>query len=259
MSGAGVAARAAAFGVLLLIAACGSRGPMRPGGTPSDDPAALAALDAVTRHCRPLRTATTEIRLAGRAGRQRIRARLLAGFAEPSSVRLEALAPFGAPALILASDGVATTLFFPRDRQVLRDAPVASVLEALTGLALDAAELRRIVFGCLAPENGRGERYGDAWQAVAGDDTRIYLRDGLPVAADYRGWQIEYAGRRSGVARQVRVRRTVAAGAIDLTAVIGDVEMNVDLDSRTFAVEVPPDAVAITLDDLRQSSPLTAR
>lgn len=259
MIGAGVAARAVALGLLLITAGCGARGAARPGGAPTDDPAAVAALDAATRHCRPLRTATTDLRLAGRAGPQRIRARLLAGFAEPASVRLEALAPFGAPALVLASDGAAATLLFPRDRQVLRDAPLASVLEALTGLALDAAELRRILFGCLAPAAGRGERYGRAWQAVVGDDTRVFLRDGVPVAADYRGWQIDYASHQSGLARQVRVRRVVAAGAIDLTATLGEVEMNVNLDARAFTVDVPADAVAITLDDLRQASPLTAR
>ncbi len=259
MIAAGVAARAAALGLLLLTAACAGRAPLRPGGVPTDDPPAVAALEAATPHCRPLRTATTEIRLSGRAGPQRIRARLLAGFAEPSSLRLEALAPFGAPALVLASDGVVTTLLFPREKQVLRDAPVASVLEALTGLALDASELRRIIFGCLAPAAGRGERYGAVWQAVADGDTRVYLRDGVPVAADYRGWQIEYAGHVSGVARQVRVRRAVAAGPIDLVATIGEVEMNVDLAARAFAVEVPADAAAITLEDLRQSSPLTAR
>lgn len=254
-----IALRAAACGLALLATGCAARGPVRPGGAAADDPAALTALAAATAHCSPLRTATTEIRLAGRAGSQRIRARLLAGFAEPSSVRLEALAPFGAPALVLASDGAVTTLLFPRDKQVLRDAPVASVLEALTGLALDAAELRRILFGCLAPEAGRGERYGGAWQAVAAGDTRVYLHGGVPVAADYRGWQIDYAGHVSGVARQVRVRRVVAAGPIDLTATLGEIEMNIDLDARAFAVDVPADAVAISLDELRQSSPLTAR
>lgn len=253
------ALRAAACGLALLATGCAARGPVRPGGTAADDPAALSALAAATGHCSPLRTATTEIRLAGRAGSQRIRARLLAGFAEPSSVRLEALAPFGAPALVLASDGATTTLLFPREKQVLREAPVASVLEALTGLALDAAELRRMIFGCLAPAGARGERYGAAWQAVSSGDTRVYLHDGVPVAADYRGWQIDYAGHVAGVARQVRVRRAVAAGPIDLTATLGEVEMNIDLDARAFVVDVPADAVTISLDALRQSSPLTAR
>ena len=61
------------------------------------------------------------------------------------------------------------------------------------------------------------------------------------------------------MARQVRVRRTVAAGPIDLTATLGEVEMNVDLDPRAFVVDVPAGAAAISLEELRQSSPLTAR
>lgn len=250
---------ALALAGLMAAAGCAARAPGRPAGAGTADPSAGAALTAATAHCRPLRTATSEIRLSGHAGPQRIRARLLAGFAAPSSVRLEALAPFGAPALILAGDGPATTLLFPRDKQVLRDAPVAAVLEALTGLALDAAELRAMIFGCLGSGSGEGTRYGAAWQAVTDGETTMFLRDGVPVAADYRGWQIDYAGHVSGVARRVRVRRAVAAGAIDLTAELGDVALNVDLDARAFVVEVPSDATAITIDDLRRSSPLTAR
>jgi hypothetical protein len=85
------------------------------------------------------------------------------------------------------------------------------------------------------------------------------LRRGVPVAADYRGWQIDYADHSGGIARTVRVRRAVASGAIDLLAAIGQLEMNVDLDARAFVVDVPPDADPLTLDDLRRSSPLVAR
>lgn len=250
---------AAALALGVTLAACAARGPARPAGTATDDPSALAALEAVTAHCRPLRTATTEIRLNGKAGAARVRARLLAGFAEPASVRLEALAPFGGPALVLASDGTATTVLFPREKQVLREAPVASVLDALTGLALDAADLRRMIFGCLAPAAGRGRAYGQGWQSVEEGDTRLFLRGGVLVAADYRGWQIDYTLPQGGIARQVRVRRTTAAGPIDLTAALGDVATNVELDPRAFAVDVPADATPISLDDLRRASPLAPR
>lgn len=238
------------------LAACATRGPSRPVGVATDDPSAVTALEAVTAHCRPLRTATTEIRLNGRTGPARVRARLLAGFAEPASVRLEVLAPFGGPALVMVSDGAATTVLFPREKQVLREAPVSAVLDALTGLALDAADLRRMLFGCVAPSAGRGRAYGDGWQAVEEGDTRVYLRRGVLVAADYRGWQLDYALAQGGIAREVRVRRTTTAGAIDLTAALGDVATNVDLDARAFSVEVPADATPISLDDLRRASPL---
>lgn len=242
----------------LAASACAARLPARPAGRATADPAAVTALAAATPHCRPMRTASTELRLSGRAGDVRVRARLLAGFAEPASVRLEVLAPFGAPALILASDGTASTLVFPRERQVLRQAPVAEVLDAVAGLPMGGDELRRVLFGCLAGPTGHGERYGDDWQAVVDGESRVYLRNGAVVAADHRGWQIEYADPQGGIPRTVRVRRPSPL-AVDLTAVIGDLQTNVDLDARAFVVEVPADAVAITIDDLRRSSPLAAR
>lgn len=250
---------AAGLALLVMVGACAARGPVRPAGAGSADPSAVSALEAVTAHCRPLRTATTDMRLSGRAGNERVRARLLAGFAEPASVRLEALAPFGGPALVLASDGATTTVLFPREKQVVRDAPVAAVLEALTGLALDAADLRRMIFGCLPTTGGRGAAYGDGWQVVDAGATRVFLRRGVLVAADDRGWQIDYALPQGGIARQVRVRRTTAAGVIDLTAVLGDVATNVDLDPRAFAVDVPADATTLSLDELRRASPLAPR
>jgi hypothetical protein len=171
-------------------------------------------------------------------------------------VRLEALAPFGAPALLLASSGTETTLLFPRDAQVLRGATVSDVLDAITGLALGADELRDVLFGCLVLDAGAGLAFGGGWQAVESGDGRVFLKGGVVVAADFRGWLVDYAAHASGVARTVRVRRTVARGAVDLTATLSQVQMNVDLPAAAFVLTVPADAAPITLDDLRAASPL---
>ncbi len=242
--------------VAALVAGCASRAPARPAGTPSPDAAAIPAHAAATAHCRPLRTATAEISLSGRVGADRIRARLVGGFAAPASLRLEALAPFGAPALLLASDGAATTLLFPRDKQVLRDASVADVLDAITGLALGAAELRDVLFGCLALDAATGLGFADGWQAVEAGEARVFLRGGVVVAAEYRGWLVDYAAHDGGLARTVRVRRALPAGGIDLTAGLSQVMMNVDLPAEAFTIAVPADAAAITLGELRAASPL---
>jgi len=256
MIGWGAARRAAAVVLLAGVAgACAARGPSRPTGTGVADPSALTAFAAATRPCRPLRTATAEIALAGRVAGDRIRARLVAGFAAPASIRLEALAPFGAPALVLGSDGAVTTLLFPRDRQVLRDASVAEVLDAITGLALDAAELRDVLFGCLALDASTGLTFAGGWQAVERGDVRVYLRGGVVVAADDRGWVVDYATAPGG-GRVVRVRRTLPRGAIDLTATLTQVQTNVDLPAEAFAVAVPADVTPMTLDELRAASPL---
>jgi outer membrane biogenesis lipoprotein LolB len=240
---------------LAVLSACAVKAPPRPAGTPTADATALTAHQAATRQCRPLRTATAAIALSGRAGAERIRARLAAGFAAPASVRIEALAPFGPPGLLLASDGAATTLLFPRDKQVLRGASVAELLDAITGLGLGGDELRAVLFGCLALDASRGLSFGDGWQAVEQEGTRVYLRAGAVVAADHRGWLVDYAPG-SGGARTVRVRRTLDTGAIDLTAALSQVEMNVEVPASAFVLDVPPDAAAITLEQLRASSPL---
>lgn len=254
-----IAARLAVVAASVVATACAARAPERPTGVAVDAPAAVLALERATGHCRPLRTATAEIRLSGRAGRERVRARLLSGFAEPDSLRLEALAPFGPPALVFASNGAVTTLFFPRDAQVLRDAPVAAVLDALTGLALDADELRRLIFGCVTGEAGRGSQYGSAWQVVDSGDARAFLRAGVLVAADFRGWQVDYAAHEHGIARTVRVRRALPQGAVDLTATLDSVETNIELAAAAFTVAVPAGASPITLEELRGASPFAAR
>ena len=93
-------------------------------------------------------------------------------------------------------------------------------------------------------------------KAVESGDVRVFLKAGVVVAADYRGWLVDYAAPASGLARTVRVRRTLTRGAIDLTATLSQVEMNVDLPATAFVLTVPAGAASITLDDLRASSPL---
>ncbi len=241
--------------LLAASVACAARAPQRPTGAATADAAALTAFTAATRHCRPLRTATAEIALGGRVGGDRIRARLVGGFAAPASMRLEALAPFGAPGLLLASDGATTTVLFPRDRQVLRGASVADVLDAITGLALGADELRDVLFGCLALDAATGLAFAGGWQAVEQGDVRVYLRGGALAGADARGWHVDYASATAG-GRTVRVRRTLPRGAIDLTATLTQVQTNIDLPAEAFTLAVPGDVTSITLDDLRAASPL---
>ena len=66
---------------------------------------------------------------------------------------------------------------------------------------------------------------------------------------------MDYATPAGGTGRTVRVRRATS-GTVDLTAVLSQVEMNVDLPATAFMLTVPEGVVAITLDDLRAASPL---
>jgi len=46
---------------------------------------------------------------------------------------------------------------------------------------------------------------------------------------------------------------------VDLTVGLSQIETNKDLEDAAFNVNVPSDAEAITLDELRESGPLGAR
>jgi hypothetical protein len=57
----------------LTLASCAARPPARPTGTATPDPTAVDAFTQATRACAGLRTLTAELRLSGRAGREKLR------------------------------------------------------------------------------------------------------------------------------------------------------------------------------------------
>jgi hypothetical protein len=243
------------------LAACAARPPGRPADAGVPFPPAVDRFVAATAQCTGLTTFTAALRLSGRAGRERLRGTLLSGLAAPASLRFEAVAPFGQPFFILAGNGGRATLLLPRESMVLPDAPVPDVLERLTGLRLDALDLRLLLAGCLAqPASPRmGLLYARDWQSVVvGAGTVAYLRtiDGRPriVAADDGAWRVDYAQYLNDWPRQVRVRSV--AGDVDMTVVIEDLAINNPIDGRAFEVAVPPNAESITLDHLRSVVPL---
>ena len=263
--------------VLWLSAACGARTPQRPQGPGTADPSAIGAFNAATRQCAGLKTLTTEIRLSGRAGGERLRGTLHAGFAAPAALRFEAVAPFGPPVFILAGRNDRATLLFPRDNRVLPNVALADVLDRLTALALDADDVRLVLTGCLAekPAPRDGRSWNGGWLAVSlAPNIIAYVRqrNGAVVvaAADYGPWLVDYTNHLNGWPRTVRIRNnpsvssvsSVASGssvssvAVDATARLDQLEVNAPIDERAFVVEIPPNAERITLNDLRAIAPL---
>lgn len=254
---------------LFLAISCAARVPPRPGGTATPDPTAADAFTTATAACRGFRSLEGELALSGRAAGERVRGRVLAGLESGGAVRLEAVAPFGAPFFILAGRDERATLLLPRERRVLKDTPVSEVLGRITGLALGANDLRLVLSGCLveqpAPSDGR--QWPGGWQAVTiGPERVAYLRttSGRPVlvAADYGPWHVDYSGHAAGFPRVVRVRRAGAvadAEAIDITARLEQLDTNTQINPRAWAVEIPSDADPMTLDELRSIAPLAEK
>ena len=244
----------------LFAASCAARTPARPSGAETPAPDAIVHFDALTSHCAGLRTMTAELSLSGHAGDQRLRGRVIAGLERGGSVRLEGVAPFGAPIFILAAKGERATLLLPRDRRVLDDAPVTQVVERLTGLALSADDLLQALAGCVgAGAAANGRQWPGGWDGVdaPGDRTVLLRQQGGAwqlAAVDAPGWRADYRAIQNGVPREVRLRSD--DGQVDFTAAVQQLEMNTAIDAAAFDLAVPADATPMTLDELRSVAPL---
>lgn len=249
---------------ILTLSACAVRRielPTDP-GAPLPDFSGVHA--QVSSACAMVRTLTAEMGLSGRAGDQRLRGRLIAGFQQPAAMRLEAVAPFGPPVFILAARGEAATLLLVRDNRVVRDASAQEILGALTGVRLGASDIHAVLTGCVVPQPRpiAGRVHQNGWASIDLDGgASIYLVRGeagewRPAAARRAGWQIEYLAWEGPFPRTVRLRSEGAGVAVELTATLSQLETNADLDAAAFTVDVPAGARLMTMDELRASGPL---
>ncbi len=225
-------------------------------------------LDEATAACRGVHSLQAELAISGRAGGEKIRGRVLAGFELAGRMRLEAVAPFGAPAFILVSQGGSATLLMPRDERILRDAPPDAVIEALTGVSVSPDDLLATLDGCVRADRkpSAARTYADGWAAIElADGTTIYLRRqerGWRIAAATRaGLTIEYGGQVAAGPSRVRLRVAASDGSVttDLAVSLSQVETNTAIDPRAFSLKPPDKAVPLTLDELRRAGPLGQR
>jgi len=254
------------FAIVIALSGCAAKRislPTDP-GTPLPDFAQIHS--QVSSACNGARTLTAELALSGRAGRQRLRGRVVAGFERPGSMRLEGVAPFGPPAFILAARAGEATLLLPRDNRVVRGAKAEDILGALTGVALAPADLQAVLTGCVVamPRAIDGRLHSGGWASIDLDGGAvIYLRQesGMwQVRAARRGdWRIEYPMWEGAFPSVVRLLSDATAQRIDLTAQVSQREVNVDLDASAFALNVPAGARPLSVDELRENGPLGAQ
>ena len=234
--------------------------PAGPGAPAAD---AADALTQATTACRGVRTLTAEVAASGRVGGQRFRAKLLVGVAAPASARIEAIAPFGAPAFILAAHDDDTALLLPRDERVLEHGKSEDVLDAVAGVRLSAAELHGVLAGCTAADIVRpdGRALGADWRVFA---QSLYVhRAGATqpwqLVAVHRGFGlVEYRDFVDGLPRSIHIVSrggddTSAGSFFDLTLALSQADTNVALGPEVFRVEVPPTAKPISLDELQHA------
>jgi hypothetical protein len=258
---------------LLLAVACAGTVACAPklmklpgaGGPTASD--AREVLSDATAVCRSVRTLSVEIAVSGSVNAQRLRGRLLVGVATPASARIEAVAPAGQPIFIFVARDEDATLLLPRDQRVLEHGAPGAVLEAVTGISLDGAQLRRVLSGCPEAPDPESTRAPDAnWRVVRDGQDDIYLHrlnggaSWQTVAMQHRpgdrsGWHAEYRDYQQGLPRTVRLV-SGTSGKFDLQLTLSQVDINAALSDEVFRVEVPRTADRITIDELREVGPL---
>jgi len=262
-------ARAWAMLAALLTVSCGVPLMKLPPGPGRAAPDAEDAVTEATLACRAVSTLTAVVAVSGSVRGHRMRGHLLAGLAPPASARLEAVAPFGPPLFIFVARGNDATLLLPRDERVLEHGRPDDVLEAMTGVPLDASDLRTTLTGCAPAPDWQGARHvGDDWRVVPDGPNEVYLRrnpHAAPwrlVAAVHRGaagaeWRAEYRDFENGLPRTIRLA-SAESGRFDLRLALSQVDINVPLEADVFRLQVPKSAQPITIDELQQSGPFAA-
>ena len=254
--------------VALVLSGCASPRILLPqgAGTPLRDYAEL--FNAAADPCRRVRTLELVLAIDGETGDTRLRGRVRGALARPASLRLEGIAPFGAPAFVLVVGEAPAVLLLPRDRRVVTDATGKDLLELLAGLPLGPADLRAVLTGCLVPDpapvGARAYRNGWVGVQLEGDAT-LYLNhvDGAPVivAGQRSGLLVEYGDHTRGMPRRIHLRTTAPGSVVtDVTATLSQVSINVEIDERAFARRVPRDFTPTSIETLRpESGPLAVR
>lgn len=254
--------------VAVLAGACAPsvRVSLPPGaGTPVTDVAAVEA--AARASCRAPQALTADLRLSGRIAGDRVRGTLQVGVTA-DAMRLEGLAPFGAPLFVLAAQSEGALLLLPREDAFARAPSADQLLDAVVGVALGPADLRAIVSGCglAAWDAVAASTYAGGWTRVdAGDGRRIWLRataDGeAPVimAAEDGRWRVEYTRLDTGWPSAIRLVQTSGHGGTDALLRVDGPEALDALPAGALEVDIPGGARQVTLADLRGRRALTDR
>jgi hypothetical protein len=269
--------RAAAVALVAALGASGCGAPLvqlpSGNGVPAQDAAEIVA--QATGRCSGVRTLAADIAFSGSVGGRRVSGRLSAGVSAPASVRLEAMAPFGPPLFIFVATGDEATLLLPHEDRVLEHGRPDLVLKAIAGIPLAARDMLPLLTGCpFGPaESRRGRQIGDAWRVVpAGNEIELYFHREPALASwrlvssvqgpggEERSWRADFTSFQESLPRLVRVASLEGAGAdagFDLRLVLSQVDVNVSLDADAFRVRIPPTAVPMRLEELRQTGLLS--
>ena len=256
-------------GVLVAVlagAACAPKVRLSlPTGAGTPLTAVAGAAQEARGSCRAPAALTADLRLSGRIDGERVRGTLQVGV-DADGMRLEGIAPFGAPVFVLAARADQAVLLLPRETAVARGASAADLLDAVVGVPLLPADLLAIVSGCglAAWQVEGGTRFGDGWVRLDVDGgRRLWLQtppQGPPViaAAEDGRWRVEYTRADTGWPTAIRLAR-VGSVNTDVVFAVDAPEALATLPPGALDVDVPAGAREVSLADLRKNRELAER
>ena len=237
---AGLLLGALALPVIAMSGGCASLPPRQP--LPPDVLTARAEIEARWREFRDLRSLTEiTIRRAGRA--DRLSGVLL--LRAPASLRFEALAPFGPPLLVVASDPESVTLWEVAQERAFIGRATPDANRRWLGLALGSEELVALLAGYALPApdplSGAMLAADDMGPSIAFETAdgrqRIWLD-----AASGEARQVEWTGG-SQPARAVfsgnGVRLSTLDGKLDVSVAYRDPQRDTGFDPELLRLTVP--------------------
>ena len=213
--------------------------------------------------CRRVESADLVVMFRGFSGERSFRrTRARAAVKRPGFMRLEGMAPFGAPAFILIANPQDATLLLPRERQVVSDASASELLYSLSGLSLEPDDVQALLTGCVT-QNGvslSARTYGDDWIAIElSDGAIVYSRRTEMTPTISMGTVgdlvVEYSEHIRGLPRRLRIQSGASMMPTDLTIELTQVNVNTVINPEVFEVSVPRAFTSVAFDDFLLQSP----
>lgn len=242
---------------------CAPKAPTLPSGAGTPFPEFASAYAQATENCDNLRALTAVLSMSGRAGTQKLRGRIDAGLESPDRIVLEGVAPWGKPFFVLAAAGNNSTLVLPRDNRFLTGTSPGAIVEALTGIYIEPAELLTALAGCASYVGSvsDGRAFGKEWASIEAGAATVWIRrvEGKwREAASVKGaLTIYYDDFSDGRAARLRLMMKMPdRDPADIILRVSQLELTASLDPAVFKLDIPAGAQPLTLQELRRAGPL---
>jgi hypothetical protein len=164
---------------------------------------------------------------------------------------VELLGAFGSTRWIAVTSDGEILVWFPSRGEFLRDKRIDEVVGALLGIALSPEEVMAAFAGVGLPFEAFEAFEGvTSVKAVRVDDATRIQMDGVAVELDAMqvrwakgdGYRVIYPTRWKAAGRQVPDRIDIQANELQASINIEDLDVNVLLHPKAFAIELPEDA-----------------